>query len=83
MEYSRPNNGARSRIVAKEVWEVVLPRRYFAGGANKRYDRWDVGVRQSKTGVLGLTLIACHTWDGARTGGEPGGSTKIMHTLIQ
>lgn len=44
--------------MTREVWEVVLARRYFEGGANKRCDRWDVGMRQSKTKVLGLSLIA-------------------------
>ena len=39
----------------------ILAKMYFAGGANRRYSRWDVAGRQSKatdlSKVLGLAVI--------------------------
>ena len=39
----------------------ILAKMYFAGGANRRYGRWDVAARQSKATdlprVLGLAVI--------------------------
>lgn len=69
-------------MVAGERWEVVLVRRYFAGGTNRRCDRWDVGVRQSKARVLVLRLIACHTGMGQEQEEDLEGPRRLLHTLF-
>lgn len=43
LDISMTNYRTCPRVMAEKGWKVVLTRRYFASGANRRCNRWDVG----------------------------------------
>lgn len=66
-----------------EEWEVIPARMYFAGGANRRYNSWDVGVRPSEARDLPQGSWPEPDSNAARTVEDITDPPRLLHTLTQ